>query len=496
MKRACHWFICLLFACLLVVGCSSITQEVPIYPTPLLPCVSTLVDFKQHVKKQRATDAQLLWSQAYPHLAFDRFSLSLVNKLNTTSDRRQWLSYVTRQATEQRHIEFQNLTDKQGMGLKQLDNCADLITQASLEDEDFWYRLQSSPPVYPSDYLTWHRTLGLYPITKQFLRPLIRDEKLRIQRGYLDPADDNAITYAIAPSLTTQASKLTVTEPDPQHEQFYQTFAEWFAQARTTSNLSWPLLSEKQALELLHFFAPQWRIETAGLDDKPGLVRYDSKSSAWVDPWEPALYSYLSYTRFQGQILPQLNYMIWFANRTATSRFDPYAGRFDSVLIRLTLDRNGKPYVIDSIHSCGCYHMVFSLNPALSFAKRDPDTEQPIRMQLGEYSDLKIPFTVTLSAGDHMVKGLGWHPLNEHKQLTMLPYRQLRSLTLQSGHNKSLFDIKGMLMASQRPERWFLWPFGVKSPGAMRQRGHHAIVFIGERHFDDAFIFDSLFLAE
>ena len=58
---------------------------------------------------------------------------------------------------------------------------------------------------------------------------------------------------------------------------------------------------------------------------------------------------------------------------------------------------------------------------------------------------------------------------------------------------RSLFGSDGLVAGSERAERWLLWPMGVPSPGAMRERGHHAIAFVGRRHFDDADLLDRLF---
>src|SRR5690606_35964083 len=112
-------------------------------------------------------------------------------------------------------------------------------------------------------------------------------------------------------------------------------------------------------------------------------------------------------TRFYGQTLMQLNYTLWFANRTARSGFDPYAGQFDGVLIRLTLDADGQPYILDTIHHCGCYHMVFALSPALMCAPPDHKTEWPVTLQVyaGHQTDT---LGVTLSFGEHIVKDVQW----------------------------------------------------------------------------------------
>ena len=37
---------------------------------------------------------------------------------------------------------------------------------------------------------------------------------------------------------------------------------------------------------------------------------------------------------------------------------------------------------------------------------------------------------------------------------------------------------------------------GIRSPGAMRQWGHHATAFVGRRHFDDPYLIEQLFTLE
>ena len=69
---------------------------------------------------------------------------------------------------------------------------------------------------------------------------------------------------------------------------------------------------------------------------------------------------------------------------------------------------------------------------------------------------------------------------------------QLRSLPMPNGAKRSLFGEDGIIDASERAERFLLWPYGVASPGAMRQWGTHAIAFTGRRHFDDPFLLENL----
>ncbi len=71
-------------------------------------------------------------------------------------------------------------------------------------------------------------------------------------------------------------------------------------------------------------------------------------------------------------------------------------------------------------------------------------------------------------------------------------YDILRSLPTADGYH-SLFGRYGLIAGTERPERFLLWPMGIRSPGAMRQWGRHATAFVGRRHFDDAFLIESLF---
>jgi hypothetical protein len=71
-------------------------------------------------------------------------------------------------------------------------------------------------------------------------------------------------------------------------------------------------------------------------------------------------------------------------------------------------------------------------------------------------------------------------------------YDELLSLPDGDGR-RSLFGEDGLADGTERGERWFLWPAGIKSAGAMRQWGRHATSFVGRSHFDDPSMLDRLF---
>jgi hypothetical protein len=468
----------LLFTCFAILSCSSTPRSTINYSATQQSCVNELIQFKQTVKTQGVQDAQLFWTPEYPSLAFDRFTVALIPQLTSDLSKTQWLNRVSRQAEIQREIEYKNLLNKQAINFERQEICAKQLTVSLTTNDQFWSQLQQNPPIIASNYQNWQRIVGLYPASKLFATPSINKEKKRILSGFIEPVDNDTIAYAMPdkPRLTQQEIQ------------------SWFAQTTARADLHWPLLTDAQLTQLLAFYTPEFIVESVSLDDKPGLVTYVSDDQAAVNTNEPIVYLGHSFTQFHGRILLQLNYSLWFANRTATSSFDPYAGKFDGVLFRLTLDEQGKPYILDSIHHCGCYHMVFALNEELKFAPTSAKIESPTSLHIYRQQSANT-LKIRLSSGEHMINDVHWGESNASaRHLTARNYQHLRSLPIPNGQNKSLFDQSGMLPSSQRLERFYLWPFGVASPGTTRQIGKHAIAFIGERHFDDVNIFDTLFL--
>jgi hypothetical protein len=105
--------------------------------------------------------------------------------------------------------------------------------------------------------------------------------------------------------------------------------------------------------------------------------------------------------------------------------------------------------------------------------------------------------TVAMESKTHYVHHL--FPLTRQSQpetalYTLADYGELRSLPDIRGSRRSMFAPDSLAPGSERLERFILWPTGVVSPGAMRQYGRHAVAFVGERHFDDPFFMNSMFM--
>jgi hypothetical protein len=193
-------------------------------------------------------------------------------------------------------------------------------------------------------------------------------------------------------------------------------------------------------------------------------------------------------------VLLQFIYQIWLPAREKTGLLDLYGGPLDSVIWRVTLSPEGTPIAFDSIHGCGCYYMLF---PGQGYQAIPPqDGAEPVLSpkaisMLSPYQRVLLH----LQSRTHYLQQVSL--VNKASDRKTFSYQfieldGLRSLPMPDGTRRSLYGEDGILDASARTERFLLWPYGVASPGAMRQWGTHAIAFVGKRHFDDPFLIEHL----
>jgi hypothetical protein len=193
-------------------------------------------------------------------------------------------------------------------------------------------------------------------------------------------------------------------------------------------------------------------------------------------------------------VVLQLIYQIWLPAREKTGMLDLYGGHLDSVIWRVTLSPEGTPIAFDSIHGCGCYYLLlpgqgYRAIPPKDGAESVLSPKAIATIPLGHRLLLRLQSRThylqqTSLSGDTFEAATRSYKFHE--------LEQLRSLQMPNGTKRSLYGKDGIIDASERAERFLLWPYGVASPGAMRQWGTHAIAFIGRRHFDDPFLLENL----
>ena len=144
---------------------------------------------------------------------------------------------------------------------------------------------------------------------------------------------------------------------------------------------------------------------------------------------------------------------------------------------------------------CGCYHTLH--RPQDSTLDIPAGADEPLLVFDSLLSDRHANPVLLVQADTHYLLKVQAQPEPAPRRMEyrLAPYDNLRSLPApeaDGARHRNWFDPDGLIAASARFERFFLWPLGVPSAGAMRQQGHHAIAFVGRRHFDEAWLEDLL----
>jgi hypothetical protein len=272
--------------------------------------------------------------------------------------------------------------------------------------------------------------------------------------------------------------------------------AEWIIRA-SRNPLSIPLLSREEEGELLRRHAPELQVDVAGPYDRPGTL---SKASGGprVDGAAPAVYAYVSHAFLRGKPILQCSYVVWFPARAGPDSPWIERGSLDGLTVRVSLDRRGKPFMVDIMNNCGCYHFFVPDRRAVAlvlsrFAALDSFIPQWLP-DLAEGQRLGV----RINSGWHQVERVYAAAAGEGRggdiPYRLWPYERLESQPTPDGRHVSLFNARGIVVGSRRIEPLIFFPMGIPSVGSMRQRGRHAIDLIGREHFDNPYLFDERFI--
>jgi hypothetical protein len=478
---------------LIIQGCavlrpypeSSLTAEDAI-------CLRWFENIETMLEDYDLKDPGTLRINGFPQLRVNRFLASMGDRATSQNAYAEWLEQMRQLDTTGKKLEIANLpaSSMQQLVLKipagdsfdqALEYCGKRLNKLSLQTPEHKERLLVQAQV-PDAYQSWKRVAGVYLLTRYAAAVGIE----RLHRK-LDAS------FKIPLAKLPQQGKLIRYSP-PHSDPLPPEPNAAILRSAYENPLAIPQLTALQLQRLLEHFAPVWEIDTRNDTDKIGTADLDGDGQPLIDIKQPAVYAAHGYARWHGKVLLQLIYQIWLPAREKTGMLDLYGGPLDSVIWRVTLSPEGAPIAYDSIHGCGCYYLLFpgqgyraipakdGAEPVLSpksIATITPRHRLLLRLQS------RTHYLQQISIVDDTVKaatrGYVFHDLE-----------QLRSLPMPDGANRSLFGEDGVIDASERTERFLLWPYGVASPGAMRQWGTHAIAFTGRRHFDDPFLLENL----
>ncbi len=408
-------------------------------------------------------DAQETRIAAFPYLRVDRATSAL--RRNAAGSAAAFSEFVDRLATldlgARRH-EVANLgvQDRDG-AVERARSCGQRLRGADFAREVVREELLERATV-PDDYSDARRVAGLYALTR-----------LPFAAGVRRWEQETLEAFGRDPSSTPEAPLVRYAPPD--------------AGAGASA--------QSDATRLLAKYAPIFEVETRGAYDRAGRLRWAEGSEfPVVDAADPVVYTLITHTLYRGRELTQLVYTLWFPERPPQVAGDLLAGRLDGLSWRVTLAPDGAPLIYDSIHPCGCYHEFFPTLRARPRPAPDDLQEWAFVPQAAPKLAPQERIQIRLASGTHYIERVSAaRAVDGAERYRFAPYDELRSLPLPAGGFRSAFGPDGLIAGTERAERFFFWPMGIVSPGAMRQWGRHATAFIGRRHFDDADLFEKRF---
>ncbi len=464
----------------LLSACATLPPETPDSPA-LNECRARYLALDETTRDHKVRDASVHAIPGFPYLRSNRFLASFRNEASDGPQFTAWIERLRQLDLEARETELRNLGQSAPLSLwRELALCGKDWAARDLADPQRRALLRERATV-PDDYSLARRVLGFYPIAAPIIRYSINGYQDEVREDYARPL---ATLDAPGPLVLWQAAQTNKVAPAQA--------ARWLA--ANPDPLGIPQLSDTQWRQLAASHAPSWWLETGGDFDRPGApVLRDGEPA--LNLYRPVTYFLPSFTRFGGKVLAQLVYVVWFPERPKDGLVDSYSGTLDGLLWRVTLDSDGQPLMYDTIHPCGCYHYFFSAKP-LPLRPQDGFWQEPVLFP--QQPAPAQPFAVRIQSRTHYVRRLA--PLDqavaaETRRYALADYRELLSLPTGAGATRSLFNEDGLACGTERFERFWLWPAGVVSAGAMRQWGRHATSFVGRRHFDDADLLEKLFVA-
>jgi len=476
-------------AALLLGGCAALPERAaePLArhlaaPGPRGACARFLAALDAAVARAGVADAGAARVPGFPYLRVDRF---LAGEAPHPQGARfdAWVDAMRALDRGGRRVEMANLpraararaASAAPPGARTLagatDTCADVLRVADLGDPRLRDRLVRVAAV-PSAYRTGQRLLGLYPVTSlPFLAGVARLHA-ELRADLERPLESLPVRGTLIRYVPPAAPRATPAE-----------VARILARA-SANPLGVPRPRGADRERLFAAFAPVWEVDVASHADRIGTPAWRAGPAPVIDVERPVAYRKLSHARFGGRVLLQLSYVIWFPSRPLEHPLDLLGGHVDGITWRVTLGTDGRALAYDAMHNCGCYHMMFPTAAVRARGARGVH-EEPV-LVLPPVDERERGVVVRIERSTHYLQHV-YAPAGtpDGIRYRLDDYARLRSLPLPGGGRRSLFRPDGLVPGTARKEEVLFWPMGVSAPGAMRQWGHHAIAFVGERYFDE-----------
>jgi hypothetical protein len=498
MRRNLRLHVFLLLPILVLIGCAAISMNRQVAKFQRPPeDVRFFELLDRTVAEAGVRDASVFTVSGFPYLRTNRFLTGLKDDLNNEARKELWVYRLQQLDLETRQREIHNLP---AAALKDLARqLGEPTGRQMLQERAAFYSAkmlphdQRRPDFYevllgavsdPSEYSTAMRVVGLYPLTSMPVTAVTRNVQEKFRKWHYAPADQletlGELT-AYLPARSTEYSEQTVRLVLDRSRQ-------------NTLRIPQPSIADQQIL--LAMFAPIINQDVAAAYDRIGEVVWQD-NKVGIDAAKPRVYYYFSHARFKGVPVLQLNYVFWYSARNGQNSPWIERGPVDGITVRVSLDYDGHPFMVDIMNNCGCYHFFVPHRKKIGKMIPTPDGIDAFVPRRLPKAYPRKRLKLRIISGWHQVA----HMDDEMNAAISLPYQlaayeQLEMLPHDDQSFESLFNPDGIGKGSERIEPLIFFPMGIADIGSMRQRGHHAVKLVGREHFDDPDLFDRNFEIE
>ena len=453
-----------------------------------------LRDLDRSVVETGVSNAGAFRLDGFPYLRTDRFLCGLKDRGTDPAGKALWVDWMRASDTMARQTEIaclpresrERLAERAALApsvealTEYAEACADSLLAAH-RDRPGFYDAVAAAVECQSEYKTTLRVAGLYPLSALPVAFLTKKAHRRMTRWFDRKTDD----------LLPRGEWVSY---GPDHRYDFSTEEVKRMIAKTADNvLSVPRPDENTRQVLAAAFAPILTQDVRDDADRIGAVKWRDGRIV-VDGDQPTVYYYITNAFYNRRPVLQINYALWYPARTGPGAPWIERGSLDGLTVRLSLDLEGRPVMVDIMNNCGCYHFFVPVEGCVKAVRSQPLT-------IDAFAPSRLPETfsgatlnVHVIADWHQVAGISTQPLPASDiRYRLVPYQTLEMLTKTDGSQESLFNEHGIARGSERIEPFILFSMGIPKVGSMRQRSHHALKLVGKAYFSDPDLFDDSF---
>ena len=496
MRRQLTSITVLVFLIGLLQGCAGLTQrQKSALPGRPQQAERLLFELDAAVAEAGVHDASSFKVPGFPYLRTDRFLAAMKERLVSGEQKTLWVEEMYRLDSEARKKEVQNLPKETlsvlGSKLGGFPDREALLVRTSAAAAQLFEYDRSQPVFFetlwgavavPDEYSTTMRVFGLYPIAAVPIAIGTQVAYNKFRKWHQSPLADLTVEGRLSAFVAAGGGDGAAGK------------AEQIFTAARRNAFGLPDLSESDIMALVRSYAPIISQDVVAGYDRFGEVVWNNGTVA-IDQQRPAVYYYITYSFFNRTPVLQINYVLWYSERSGAKTPSYEKGPLDGLTLRISLDRYGKPLIIDIMNNCGCYHF---------YAPRKERVEKIISSRNGLYPFVPVwlppdcpakPLTLHVNSGWHQVEHLYASAAPaDVSAYRLIPYDRLEALPHADGSYESVFTAAGIMKDSTRIEPYIFFSVGIHDIGYMRQRSHHAVKMIDRAHFTDPDIFDGNFV--